>query len=129
MNLLDELTANAYQIDRKSRGERVSFLMEGEEVEESRMEREAAKQQWAQFGKREPAREVILAALREGRARFESDITHVTGLSHPTVIRILRDLRGAGEVEFHHVGNFRMWSRTRAADDPQSHGAPSHSVR
>jgi len=115
VNLLDELTGNACQIQRTARGERVSFALDGEEAEEVRLEREAAKLTRYQSGKPEPAREVIFASLREGRAIFEGDITHVTGLSHPTVVRILRELRRVGEVEFHHVGDFRMWSRTKGA--------------
>ena len=41
------------------------------------------------------------------------EISRVTDLAYPTVINNLRKLRAMGLVETHHVGTFRLWSRTQ----------------
>lgn len=115
MNLADELTGNAYRIERRERGIRVTFALDGEEAEERRLERES--EAVNPYGTRHmvngiPKRELVLAALRDGRAQFESEITRVTDLAHATAMRVLHQLRVEGVVEFHHVGRFRLWSRT-----------------
>ena len=109
MNLLAELTAKAYQIDRRASGKRVTFAVEGEEAEEVLLEQEGSRQNRDHI----PARELVMAALRSGRAQFEMEISRVTDLSYPTVINNLRKLRAMGLVETHHVGTFRLWSRTQ----------------
>lgn len=55
---------------------------------------------------------LILAALRDGRARFEGDICEITCLRHMTVVNVLHRLRKTGQVEQVYVGNFRLWSLT-----------------
>lgn len=112
MNLLTELTANAYQIDRRAAGKRVTFAIDGEEAEERRLEIEGSRQNRDHI----PARELVMAALRNGRAQFEMEISRVTDLSYPTVINNLRKLRALGLVETHHVGTFRLWSRTKTEE-------------
>lgn len=133
MNLLEELTGNAYRVERRARGIRVTFALDGEEAEELRLEREGGVVN--PYGTRHmvngiPKRELVLVALREGRAIHEADIPRVTGLSHATTIKTLHKLRREGEVEFHHVGNFRLWSRpqtrTTPADDPDCIRAVAH---
>lgn len=109
MNLLAELTANAYQIDRRASGKRVTFAVEGEEAEERALEEHGS----CQMQGRISARELVMAALRNGRAQFEMEIGRVTDLAYPTVINNLRKLRAMGLVETHHVGTFRLWSRTQ----------------
>ncbi len=109
MNLLAELTANAYQIDRRALGKRVTFAVDGEEAEEALLEVEGVRQNRDHI----PARELVMAALRNGRAQFEMEIGRVTDLAYPTVINNLRKLRAMGLVETHHVGTFRLWSRTQ----------------
>ena len=112
MNLLAELTANAYRIERRERGARVSFALEGEEAEERLLEAEGSRQNRDPI----PARELVMAALRSGRAQFEMEISRVTDLSYTTVINNLRKLRALGLVETHHVGTFRLWSRTKTEE-------------
>lgn len=112
MNLLAELTANAYAIDRKAPGKRVTFAVEGEEAEEMLLEQEGSRQNRDHI----PARELVMAALRSGRAQFEMEVCRVTELAHPTVIYNLRKLRERGEVEAHYVGTFRLWSRTQPGE-------------
>jgi len=109
VNLLAELTANAYQIDRRAPGKRVTFAMDGEEAEERALEEHGSRQNSDHI----PARELVMAALRSGRAQFEMEVCRVTDLSYPTVINNLRKLRAIGLVETHHVGTFRLWSRTQ----------------
>lgn len=118
MNLLDELTGNAYRIQRTAPGTRVSFAIDGEEAEEKRLEEEGRRQNDGHI----PARELVLASLRDGRAQFEMEVCRVTELAHPTVINNLRKLRARGLVETHYVGTFRLWSRPDrpSRDDPPS---------
>ena len=112
MNLLAELTANAYLIDRAERGKRVSFALDGEEAEERALEEHGSCQNEGRI----TARELVMTALRDGRAQFEMEICRVTELAHPTVIYNLRKLRERGDVEAHYVSTFRLWSRTQPGE-------------
>lgn len=114
-SLLEELTGLPLYFRRKMPGRRVSFALPGElaaervAVEDDARAKAAAV---AEKGDRVQARHLILSALRDGRARYESDIVAVTTLRPYTVEDHLRRLRAVGEVESIQVGRHRMWART-----------------
>lgn len=125
MTLFEELTGAIRPLYLAPiRGRRkVSFALDGEVAHEQRLVEEAAKEaakQAAAEGK-PSSFYLILAALRDGRARFESDIAEVTSLRYTTVENVLHRLRRRGEVEQTHVGCFRLWSKTSTTtpDDAQ----------
>lgn len=61
---------------------------------------------------RPTARHLVLAALGDGRARFEMELTELAGLSHYTVVNTLRQLLKTGSVERVEVGPAVLWSIT-----------------
>lgn len=112
MTLLEELMGTMRRPYLSAiRGRRkVSFALDGEVAHEQKLVEEAA-QEAAAEGK-PSSFFLILAALRDGRARFEGDIAEVTSLRYTTVENVLHRLRRRGEVEQTYVGNFRLWSKT-----------------
>lgn len=116
MTLLEELMGTMRRPYLSSiRGRRkVSFALDGEVEHERKLVEESAQEaaQQAAAEGRPSSFYLILAALRDGRARFESDIAEVTSLRYTTVENVLHRLRRRGEVEQTHVGCFRLWSKT-----------------
>lgn len=114
-SLLADLLGKPVHIRHKLAGRRVTFALEGELAEERIAVEQTAREEAfraAETGRVVPGQYLVLAALRDGRARFDSDICAVTGLRSTTVDAILSRLREAGEVEKTHVANFRLWSLT-----------------
>lgn len=116
MTLFEELTGAIRPLCLAPiRGRRkVSFALDGEVEHERKLVEEAAQEaaNKAAAEGRPSSFYLILAALRDGRARFEGDIAEVTSLRYATVENVLHRLRRRGEVEQTHVGNFRLWSKT-----------------
>ncbi len=116
MTLLEELLGKALHIRHKLTGRKVVLALDEPTAEERAKVEEAARK----AAKREKltgsavadSRLLVLAALRDGRARFEGEICEVTSLRHATVQNVIHRLRRQGMVEQHYVGNFRLWSRT-----------------
>lgn len=120
MTLLEELMGTMRRPYLSAiRGRRkVSFALDGEVAHEQKLVEEAAQEaahQAAAEGK-PSSFFLILAALRDGRARFEGDIAEVTSLRYTTVENVLHRLRRRGEVEQTYVGNFRLWSITNKGE-------------
>lgn len=132
MTLLEELTGKKLHIRHGLTGRKVVLALDEPTAEERAKVEEAARK----AAKREAltgnpvadSRLLVLAALRDGRSRFEGDICEVAGLRHATVINALHRLRNKGEVEQTSVGRFRLWSITRRApaDDPDCIRAVLH---
>lgn len=116
MNLLEELTGRKLHIRHGLTGRRVTLALDEPTAEERAKVEEAARK----AAKREAltgspianSSHLVMAALRDGRSRFEGDICEVAGLRHATVINALHRLRNRGKVEQTYVGNFRLWSIT-----------------
>lgn len=114
-SILDDMMGRPVHIRHKLAGRRVTFALEGELAEERMAVEQTAREdafRAAETGSVVPGQYLVLAALRDGRARFESDLVTVTGLRVTTVDSILSRLREAGDVEKTHVGNFKLWSLT-----------------
>lgn len=88
---------------------RVRFASEEELRHEQRLIDEAAKES-AQG--RPTSKHLLLAAMKDGRARYEMELAELAGLSHDTVMNTLRQLRRAGMVERVEVGPAVLWSVT-----------------
>lgn len=114
MNLLEELTGRAFHYRRGLAGRKVCFALDGELAHEQKLVEEHAREaaEKAQAEGKASAELLILAALRNGRARFEGEIGEVTALRPATITNVLHRLRRKGLVEQTHVGNFRLWSIT-----------------
>lgn len=116
MTLLEELTGKKLHIRHGLTGRRVVLSLdeptaeEREKVEEEA--RKAAKREKLTGNPLADSRLLVMAALRDGRARFEGEIAELTSLRHATVMNVLHRLRNKGDVEQHYVGSFRMWGRT-----------------
>lgn len=126
MSLLEELLGRPIHVRKGLSGRRVTFALDGEIAHERKLveedARERAKREAADFvPSSRPtiacSRHLVLAALRDGRARFEGDICEVSGLRHFTVVNALHRLRRKGEAEQHFVGNYTLWSRTFIGED------------
>lgn len=119
MTLLEELLGLSLHWRKRLTGRRVTTALPLELEHERKLVEEAAIEaalEAAENG-RASAPFLVMASLRDGRARFEGDLCELTGLRHATVMNNLHRLRRAGEVEQTYVGSFRLWSATRKGED------------
>lgn len=98
---------------------RVTFATADELAHEQRLIDEAAKaaaKERATTG-RVRADDLVIAALADGRARYELDIVERSGLSHHTVMAVLNRMKRIGIAERVAIGPAVLWSITRMGDD------------
>jgi len=88
---------------------KVRFATDEELRHEQRLIDEAAQES----AKGRPnSKHLLMAAMKDGRARYEMELAELAGLSHDTVMSTLRQLRRAGSVERVEVGPAVLWSIT-----------------
>lgn len=114
MNLAEELLWKSDGVRVSVHGRRVvSFAKAGELAHEQRLVDEAAQ---AAAAGRPSSRYLVMAALRDGRARFEGEIVELTALRWTTATDALRWLKKRGEVERIEVGPAVLWAATQAEE-------------
>lgn len=117
MTLLEELTGRKLHVRHGLTGRRVVLALDdttaAERAKVEEEARKAAKREKLTGNPKADSRLLVMACLRDGRARFEGEIAELCGLRHATVMNVLHRLRNKGDVEQVYVGKFRLWSTTR----------------
>jgi len=120
-SLLEELAGRNLWFSPGLPGRRVTFALDGELADERKAVEVEARRVAALSadGPRPNAGHLIRLALRDGRARYESDIVQMTTLRPITVEQELRRMRKAGDAESIHVGRHKLWALTSRPEAPE----------